>query len=434
MVKVGLVKKAVHNEYKQFQRLSKQGQKFALTLFLYNIIHPIFAIFINAFLWRQTQDVMIVALFNLAAFCMLPIGFYINGVLMKHTSVKRLFFGGALLRAFLIATMIFFPSMTEITVILFGLGHGIASGMFFSNKNLLHVELTTSSTRMYFSSLDFITQTTNNIVIPVAIGALLVFGANNGLYSAQQGYYIVAAIMLILSFFMGSLIKKINVKTPQVPDIILKNGSQQWNCARGITALLGLLTGISLFLPTLIVLRYIGNEDSLGIVQAIAAVVSGIIMYSVARTINTKFRIPMIATSLVAMLIGSAVLAFFFNPTGIFIYFALLTVAQQLLFAETNSVIFDLIDRENEHVDNKYKYVFDSELVLNVGRVTGIMFFVFYAKTFSPDFAMQFTPLFFAIALGAIVILAKYIEDRKEAYVDQQELAESYATGQQHQQ
>lgn len=98
---------------------------------------------------------------------------------------------------------------------------------------------------------------------------------------------------------------------------------------------------------------------------------------------------------------------------------------------ETSSIILDLVDRETTVSDQKYKYVFDLEMVLNVGRVTGIMFFVFYIKTFSTAFAMQFTPLFFAIALGAIVILAKYIEDRKDAYVEQQELAESYASGQQ---
>jgi MFS transporter, YQGE family, putative transporter len=425
---VGLLKKAFYNEQKQFQRLSKQGQKFALSIFLYNTIHPVFAIVTNAFLWRQTQDVMIVALFNLSMFCMLPIGFYLNGQLLKRYSIKKIFFAGAILRAILVASMIFFPLVNQVSIVVFGLLFGFASGLFWSNKNLLNVELTTSSNRMYFSSLDFITQTINNIIIPSAIGALLVFGTNHSLYTPQHGYYIVAVLLIALSFLMGSLIKKINVKTPDISNIILQNGSQQWNCARGITALLGLLTGTSMFLPILIVLRYIGNEDTLGVVQSIAAVVSGIIMYSIARSINTRFRIPMIAASVVTMVIGSGIMAFYFNPTGIFIYFALITVAQQILFAETNSVIYDLIDRENQHEDNKYKYVFDLEMVLNIGRVTGIMFFVFYTKTFSSTFAMQFTPLFFAIALGAIILLAKMIEDRKEAVAQEPaELAESYA-------
>jgi YQGE family putative transporter len=434
MDRVGLLRKALLNEYKQFHRLSKQGQKFALSMFLYNIIHPIFTIFINAFLWRQTQDVMIVALFNLAMFCTLPIGFYGNGHLLKRFSVKKLFFAGAILRAFLVALIIFSPMVTELSIVLFGLSYGFAQGIFWSNKNLLTVELTTSANRIYFSSIDFISQTINNIIIPSAIGALLVFGTNNQLYSVQQGYYIVAIAMILLSFLMGSAIKKINVKTPEIGNIVLQNGTRQWNFARGITALIGLLTGISGFLPILIILSYVGNEDSLGLVQSIAAVVSGIIMYSIARSINTRFRVKMVAVSIVTLFLASVILAFSFNPTGIFIYFALMTIATQLLFAETNSIILDLIDRENVEQDNKYMYVFDLEMVLNVGRVTGIMFFVFYSKTFSADFAMQYTPMFFAIALGAIVILAKAIEDRKDVIADSSEYVESYASGQNQQQ
>jgi MFS transporter, YQGE family, putative transporter len=431
---VGLFKRVLQNEQKQFQRLSKQGQKFALSIFLYNIIHPVFSIFINAFLWRQTQDVMIVALFNLAMFCLLPIGFYFNGHLLKRFSVKRLFFAGALFRAFLIAILMFFPMANVMWIVIFGIGYGFASGLFWSNKNLLTVELTTSSNRMYYSSLEFITQTINNIIIPSAIGALLVYGTNNNVYTTQQGYYVVAGILIVLSFFMGTLIKKINAKTPDISNIVLQNATPQWNAARGITGLLGLLTGTSMFLPILIVLQYVGREDTLGLVQSIAAVVSGVIMYSIARSINTRYRIPMITASIVTMIIGAGAMALFFNPTGIFIYFALLTVAQQILFAETNSVIYDLIDRENKEEDNKYKYVFDLEMVLNVGRVTGIMFFVFYTKNFSPEFAMQFTPLFFAVTLTAIIFLAKVIEDRKEAVAEQPELAESYATSQNPQQ
>jgi MFS transporter, YQGE family, putative transporter len=219
-----------------------------------------------------------------------------------------------------------------------------------------------------------------------------------------------------------------------VNNIILNNGTVQWNFARGITALLGMLSGILTFLPALLVLQYIGKENALGITQSIAAVISGVIMYSIARTFNTQFRINIIAFSIGLMLISGLILAFAFNPVGIFIFISLMTISHQVLMVETNSVILDLVDRENTSHDQKYKYVFDLEMVLNVGRVTGIMFFVFYTKVFSSAFAVQFTPLFFAIAMGAIVFLAKHIENSKETVEQQQELAESYVTGQQVQQ
>ncbi len=232
--------------------------------------------------------------------------------------------------------------------------------------------------------------------------------------------------MILISFYMGSLIKKIRIKTPVVSNIVLQNGTHQWNCARGITGLLGLLTGMSMFLPIIIVLNYVGKEDALGLVQSVSAIISGVVMYSIARSLNTKYRVRVIAASVVLFLLATVSLAFYFNPTGIFIFIAFLTLAQQLLFAETNSVILDLVDRENVNQDNKYMYIFDLEMVLNIGRVISILIFVAYVKTFSVAFAMQYTPFFFAIALFAIIFLAKIIEDRKEVIADVSELAETY--------
>lgn len=424
---MGLFQRAFINEFKHFQKLNKQGQKFALSIFVYNIIHPIFFIFINAFLWRATQDFMAVALFNLAMFCTLPIGFYCNGRLLKHYSVKKLYFAGAVFRALFVATLIFFPMINQITILFFGLGFGFASGFFWSNKNLLTVELTSSSNRIYFSSLDFLSQTLSNIIIPAVIGWLLLFGPNTGLYTAKQGYYGVAIALILLSFYLGSVIKKIRVSTPKVSDIILQNGTKHWNFARSITALLGIFSGVVTFLPALLILAYVGKEDALGVIQSLAAVITGIIMYMIARSFNTKYRVRMIGLSLIALFLSTLVIIFSFNATGIFIFIALMTIAQQILQVETNSVVLDLVDKENADQDGKYKYVFDLEMVLNVGRVTGIMFFVFYSKIFSPAFALQYTPLFFAIALGAIVILSKAIEDSLTNPAKQSELAESYA-------
>lgn len=426
---MGLFQRVLKNEYKHFQKLSKQGQKFALSVFVYNIIHPVFYIFINAFLWHATQDFMAVALFNLAMFCMLPIGFYCNGQMLKLYSVKKLYFAGAVFRALFVAALIFFPSINQISILFFGLGFGLASGFFWSNKNLLTVELTSSSNRIYFSSLDFLSQTLSNIIIPAIIGWLLIFGPNMSLYTIKQGYYGVAIALILLSIYLGSVIKKIRVSTPEVSDIILNNGTKQWNLARGITALLGMFSGVITFLPALLILAYVGKEDALGIVQSLAAVISGLIMYLIARSFNTMYRVRMIALSLVTLLVSTLVLTFSFNATGIFIFIALMTIAHQVLMVETNSVVLDLVDKENAEQDQKYKYVFDLEMVLNVGRVTGIMFFVFYSKVFSTEFAIQYTPFFFAIALGSIVILSKAIEDKLISTQQQSELAESYAQG-----
>lgn len=429
---MGVLKKAFFHEHKQFQKLSTGGQKLLLSLFLYSLINPIFQIFINAFIWRQTQDVILVALFNLSWMSIIPLGFYINGLLLKRYSVKRMYFLGAVIRSALVALLIFFPAINPMQIVLFGLGYGFTSAIFFSNRNLLVLELTNSSNRIYFQSLDFISQTVSNIFVPLVIGSLIIFGTDLTLYTPQEAYYAIAIGMILFSLLMGIFVNKITIKTPDISNIVLHHGSQRWNFARGIHFLMGLLSGITLFLPVLIILSNVGQEDSLGQIQSITAVICSLVLYGTARTINTRFRIQMILMSILAMIVGSSLLAFYFNPVGIFVYFGLMTLTHQMLMVQTNSLILDVIDEENTAYDHKYKYIFDLELVLNVGRVTGIMFFACYIKLFTQDFAMQYTSLFVSIALIAIIILAKTIEENKVLQTSTHDLAESYAHDQTH--
>src|SRR5260370_21406747 len=75
-----------------FDKLNHNGKKLITTIMLYNIIGPILDSFINVFLWRQSQNIILVALFNLLLSFTIPFGFYFNGPLLKKFSASKLYF------------------------------------------------------------------------------------------------------------------------------------------------------------------------------------------------------------------------------------------------------------------------------------------------------------------------------------------------------
>src|SRR5690348_2748596 len=101
------VKTLIQNENLHFQRLHPPAQRLLISFFLYSLISPLFSLFINAFLWRESQDFVQVALFNLIFYLAIPFGFYLNGYLMKRFAANKLYIFGLVGGAFVISTLIF---------------------------------------------------------------------------------------------------------------------------------------------------------------------------------------------------------------------------------------------------------------------------------------------------------------------------------------
>lgn len=120
----------INKEIFHFKKLHADAQSLILSIFLRDLIGPILSIFINAFLWRQSQDLILVALFNLAFFLTIPLGFYLNGVLLKLFSPGRLYFVSLLFSGIVAAGLIFLPSISYSIVFTFGILEGLFSGIY----------------------------------------------------------------------------------------------------------------------------------------------------------------------------------------------------------------------------------------------------------------------------------------------------------------
>jgi YQGE family putative transporter len=113
---------------------------YSYTLFL--LSYPMMGTFLNAYLWRQSSDISLIAIYNLGFFVALPIGFYLNGMLLRTISLLRLYWLGTILQGLAAFLTIFLPSANLNRIFVYGLMFGLGGGIYWANKNYLSLKIT----------------------------------------------------------------------------------------------------------------------------------------------------------------------------------------------------------------------------------------------------------------------------------------------------
>jgi YQGE family putative transporter len=397
-------------EKRDFDRLSLQAQSLIGTFFFFYLIFPIFTTFTNAFIWRQSHDIITVAMFNLGVYIALPFGYYINGHLLQKFLPSRLYSIGVLNQAAFTAAIIFSPVTNSMSVFILGALIGISAGLLWSNRNLLVLRITLNQNRIYFTSLDSTISMLLGIIIPLLMGTFIVFGQSAHLYTPLQAYYLLSLTMFLVIFFIFRRTKNIKTKLPELNEIRLKKPSKQWKKMRAFGFVFGLLSGLMGFIPIVIVLQFVGREDALGTVQSLSAVIAAIIVYFIGKKITHKQRLWIVGGSVIFSILAGMSFAIFYSKLGVFAFFAFQALSVPLGSIGFSALYFEVIEKENETKNNHYAHIFDSEIFLNSGRIIGVFIFLLAIHLFSQASAIRYTIVLLTIFQILLLIIARSIE------------------------
>lgn len=400
----------IRKEISYFQKLHSDTQKLLLSIFLHDLIGPIISIFTNAFLWRQSHDLILVAVYNLVIYAVIPIGFYLNGLLLKKYSPGIIYFLSVVGGIFVVVGLIFSPAVSYSLVAVLGLMLGLFSGTYWANRNLLTLKTTQSDNRIYFSSLETTSNTTTGVVIPLLIGWFITFGTIVHLYSPVQGYQMIAILMLGIVFILAVVIKTLSLKTISVGALFVKKVSRNWRQFQIFQFIWGINEGAITFIPILLVLILIGQEASLGTVQSASAIVTALLTFAFAKYLSVKHRTALIVIGVFITILGAAFLGTFYSALGVFILVASQNLANATKWIGYSSLNYDLMDHEGATTENHYAYVCDQEIYLNAGRIIGIFLFIVMLHFVSNNVALRFAPFVFAITQIVLITTFKAIE------------------------
>src|SRR5207253_2367370 len=108
------------------------------------------SIFIGAYIWRATASINNVVLYFIGVTLLLSVGFFLNGLLLRHFSIRALYGWGALLAGLSNAAAVFIHPGSLLAVFAYGGLRGVCMGLYWANRNYLELQETLHHQRQYF--------------------------------------------------------------------------------------------------------------------------------------------------------------------------------------------------------------------------------------------------------------------------------------------
>jgi len=413
--------KRIHTELGHFYALDKNVRRILLSYALYLAAFPMVMTFMQAYLWRTSGSLWTIVIYYLGYIAGLPLGFYLNGMLLKKIHVLRLYLIGAIIQGATACLVVFFPFHDSLNILLYGCLYGLGSGLFWGNKNYLSLFLTKHTNRVYYNSMEQIIDLFINIVVPATVGWFIIFTAGTTFPLDLTSYKIIMTVAFFLLILSGFVVQSADIKTISIKGLIVHKPSASWRHMRLFHILYNTQIGLSLVTSSVMVLVLVGGEGILGTLHALTAGISVIILYVIGRKTTISSSWKLVAFGSLVFLIGAGVLAGFFTWIGALAYTIAITVSWAFQWSASYAVTMELMDSEEDNAEKQYAYVCDNELFFNIGRLLGIVLVVLITSQATQNTALQWAPLIIGVIqiplAYLIFILAKDVRRRKNILV-----------------
>jgi YQGE family putative transporter len=392
-----------------------------ITNMLYALVLPVVEIFMAAYIMRSFDDTSFVAIFQLSMYTGIIITSLTNGFLLKNFKVAHLYSIGILLSGVSMVGMMFVKDIGLTGLIVAGTLIGAASGFFWTNRYLMALNTTQDENRNYFFGLESFFFTISNIGVPLIIGALLysiegfnLFGKVLDIYA---GYRVVTFIVLGITVLATYSLSRGKFENPTQTRFLYFRFESLWNKQILLAALKGLVQGFLVTAPAMLIMKYVGKEGSLGLIQGISGGLTAILIYLLGRLTKPKHRIFVFGIGIIIFLIGTIINGIELSMTGVMVFVLCKVFFQPLHDLAYYPIMMKVIDVVSlKEGRNQYAYILNHEFGLYAGRVFGLGIFILLAFGVSETFALRYALIIVAVIQLLSIPLAKSI--MKESYTE----------------
>lgn len=411
MTLAALLKKP-HDEYAVFLLMPRPTRVLLLTNMIYAFVLPVIEIFVGAYIMRSSNDPKIVAVYQLTVYTGIPITFLINGFLLNRIKISNLYSFGMLLSGLSMLIMMSLENLSVIGVGTAGLLMGCSFGFFWANRDLLALNTTTDQNRNYYYGVETFFYTVTYIIVPLLVGAFLAKTDANGWFgrNINTGYQLVTVVVFFLTIASSIVIHKEEFKRPDQKAFVFFKFHLLWRKMLVLAGLKGLAQGYLVTAPAILIMRLVGNEGSLGLVQGVSGVGTAIMLYLLGRTAKPAHRIYIFAVGIIIFLAGTIVNGVLFSAIGVITFIlckVLFTPLHDIAYFPTQMRVIDVVSKiENR---NEFAYIFNHEFGLYIGRFIGLGLFIALATYVSESFALKYALIVIAVLQILSIPMAKHI-------------------------
>ncbi|MGI6242626.1 MAG: MFS transporter [Prevotella sp.] len=393
-------------EFRFFQSQEHNMKVILLTNMLYALVLPVVEIFAGAYVMRNTNDPAMVAYYQLAMYIGVVTTSLVNGFLLKVFQIKTLYAAGILVSGVSLSSMMLIKGLGFIELGLAGFFLGAASGFFWTNRYLLTLYNTKDENRNYFFGLESFFFSIANITVPLIIGAFI--SGMDGVsllgitFDANASYKVVTSVVFIITIIAVSVLWKGDFDRPQRMEFLHIHFHVLWRKMLGLASLKGMVQGFLVTAPAILVMRFVGQEGALGLIQGISGALTAILVYVLGRIAHPKHRNIILLGSVTIFFVGTLFNGILFSAVGVIVFVLCKVIFQPTFDLAYYPVMMRTIDVVAKiEKRNEYTYIMSHEFGLFIGRAFGLLLFIFLVYDISEDFALKFA----LIIVGALQMI-----------------------------
>jgi YQGE family putative transporter len=216
-------------------------------------------------------------------------------------------------------------------------------------------------------------------------------------------------LSLIVLFWGGAQIADVEFTQPKLAKLRVQRPSLTWLSARMVEVFRGVQSSVYIFFTPLATFVFFGQEESLGTLQSVAAVVGAVIIYFLARQLRPAKRLRTLQYSVLVLVMLSVLFVVQFSVLTALAYLLFMSTLYKIQWITSNPITMRVIDEEEDgDPTNNYAYVCDREIYLNVGRVLGVVMFLGVVMWQTQVVALRLLPIFAAVMqIGLAVYVGK---------------------------
>ncbi|MDB6068391.1 MAG: transporter [Pedosphaera sp.] len=404
--------KKLFHEYRHFHSYPRNMRILLITNLFYALVLPVIDVFVAAYVMRNSHDVKMVVIYQLAVYTGIPFTFLVNGFLLQHVKIKRLYSAGMLLSGASMAVMMLLGNLSLTGVALAGLLMGMSFGLFWANRDFLALSTTDDSNRNYYYGIETFFYTNTYVVVPVIIGWFIEGTGVRGWFGGDRNtaYQIVTGCVFLVTIVASIIVHRGHFENPPKSGFIYFRFHWLWNRMQVLAILKGLAQGYIVTAPAMLIMRLVGQEGALGTIQAAGGILSAFLLYLVGRTAKPAHRIIIFSIGLTLFALGGLANSVLFNATGVILFMVCLLLARPLhdiAYFPIQMQVIDIVSAMEKR--NKFAYIFNQEFGFYIGRFAGCFLFILLANKVSDTFALRYALLIIGVVQLLSVFVARTI-------------------------
>lgn len=341
------------------------GALYSLGIFLSNT-------FVNIYLWKQTNDLINIAMYNLAIYVAQTILFTLSGSWAKRIDRVIILRIGVFFLSVFFLLVLFTGEKAASYNLLLGAVLGIGYGMYWLAYSVLTFEVTEPETRDFFNGVSGLLQSLTGMIGPFVAGYIITRMNNS------HGYTLIFAVSFFL--FLLAVICTAGIKRRgaegkfglrQVWKEVKRDAA--WRNTVLAHVFQGVREGIFTFIISVWVFIVTNSELSLGTFNLVYSAFSFIFYYIATRYIKSRQRKTAIFLSGVALSLSVVLLLVELNFSTLLIYAAIIGVFYPILYVPYLSLTYDVIGKARDAAKLRVEYIVLSDVATNIGRIISVV-------------------------------------------------------------